>query len=144
MSDQAVMTEHFIRHGNNYLTHVMMVDDPVYLTEPLVESQNFVLVSNVTPATYQTWTVCIAQEEIAGREKGYVPHYLPGQNPVLTGILDQISPPVRGAACGSGGDVSGIPVEAEAAAAGDAPRHGTGEVIGRTLERMLENPRLTL
>jgi len=84
MSDQAVMTEHFIRHGNNYLTHVMMVDDPVYLTEPLVESQNFVLVSNVTPATYQTWTVCIAQEEIAGRERGYVPHYLPGQNPYLT------------------------------------------------------------
>jgi hypothetical protein len=83
MSDQAVMTEHFIRHGNNYLTHVMMVDDPVYLTEPLVESQNFVLVSNVTPATYQTWTVCVAQEEIAGRENGYVPHYLPGQNPFL-------------------------------------------------------------
>ena len=83
MSDQALMTEHFIRHGNNYLTHVMMVDDPVYLTEPLVESQNFVLVSNVTPAAYQTWTVCIAQEEIAGRERGYVPHYLPGQNPYL-------------------------------------------------------------
>jgi hypothetical protein len=83
MSDQAVMTEHFIRHGNNYLTHVMMVDDPVYLTEPLVESQNFVLVSNVTPATYQAWTVCLPQEEIAGRAKGFVPHNLPGRNPYL-------------------------------------------------------------
>ena len=59
-SDQAVLTEYFIRHGNNYLTHVTMVDDPVYLTEPLVQSQNFALVANVTPATYQTWTVCLA------------------------------------------------------------------------------------
>jgi hypothetical protein len=109
MSDQAVMTEHFIRHGNNYLTHVMMVDDPVYLTEPLVESQNFVLVSNVTPATYQAWTVCLAQEEIAGRPKGFVPHYLPGQNRIHQGIFDQVSPPVRSAACGSRGDVSGVP-----------------------------------
>ena len=82
-SDQATLTESFIRHGNNYLTHVTMVDDPVYLTEPLVQSQNFVLVSNVTPATYQTWTVCLAQEEIAGRPRGYVPHYLPGTNPFI-------------------------------------------------------------
>lgn len=83
-SDQATLTEHFIRHGNNYLTHVMMVEDPVYLTEPLVQSQNFTLVANVTPETYQTWTVCLALEEIAGRPRGYVPHYLPGTNPYLT------------------------------------------------------------
>jgi glyoxylase-like metal-dependent hydrolase (beta-lactamase superfamily II) len=82
-SDQATMTESFIRHGNNYLTHVTMTEDPVYLTEPLVQSQNFVLTSNVTPATYQTWTVCLPQEEIAGRPRGYVPHYLPGTNPYL-------------------------------------------------------------
>jgi len=82
-SDQATTTEYFIRHGTNYLTHVVMVDDPVYLTEPLVESQNFVLVANVTPATYQAWTVCLPQEEIAGRPRGYVPHYLPGSNPFL-------------------------------------------------------------
>ncbi len=83
-SDQAELTEYFIRHGNNYLTHVTMVDDPVYLTEPLVQSQNFALVSNVTPATYQTWTVCLPLEEIVGRARGYVPHHLPGTNPFIT------------------------------------------------------------
>jgi hypothetical protein len=40
-------------------------------------------VANVTPATYQAWTVCLPQEEIAGRPRGYVPHYLPGSNPFL-------------------------------------------------------------
>lgn len=83
-SANATLTEYFIRHGNNYLTHVTMVEDPVFLTEPLVQSQNFMLVSNVTPATYQTWTVCLALEEIVGRPRGYVPHHLPGTNPFLT------------------------------------------------------------
>ena len=83
-SDQAELTEYFIRHGNNYLTHVTMVDDPVYLTEPLVQSQNFALVANVTPATYQTWTVCLPLEEIVGRARGHVPHHLPGTNPFIT------------------------------------------------------------
>ena len=80
-SDQVTLTEHFIRHGNNYLTHVMMAEDPVYLTEPMVQSQNFVLVNNVAPATYQTHGPASRDEEIAGREPGYVPHYLPGQRP---------------------------------------------------------------
>jgi cyclase len=92
-SDQAEMTEYFIRHGINHLTHVTMVEDPVYLTEPLVQSQNFVLVANVTPATYQTWTVCLAQEEIAGRQRGYVPHYLPGTNPYVREYATKFSLP---------------------------------------------------
>jgi hypothetical protein len=82
-SDRATLTEYFIRHGTNYLTHVTMVEDPVYLSEPLVQSQNFALVANVTPETYQTWTVCLASQEIAGRPPGYVPHHLPGTNPYL-------------------------------------------------------------
>ena len=82
-SDQTTLTEEFIRHGNTYLTHITVADDPVYLSEPLVQSQNFVLVSNVQPSTYQTWTVCRAQVEIAGRAEGYVPHYLPGTNPFV-------------------------------------------------------------
>ncbi len=40
MSDQATMTEHFIRHGD-YLTHVMILHDPAYLTEPLIKSEDF-------------------------------------------------------------------------------------------------------
>ena len=80
-SDQVTQTEHFIRHGTNYMTHIMIVEDPVYLTEPMIQSQNFILVSNVAPANYQTHVTCQPDEEIAGREPGYVPHYLPGTNP---------------------------------------------------------------
>src|SRR5712691_8405002 len=47
-SDRATLVEHFIRHGN-YLTHVSIVTDPVYLTEPLIKSQNFVLNARVLP-----------------------------------------------------------------------------------------------
>jgi glyoxylase-like metal-dependent hydrolase (beta-lactamase superfamily II) len=101
-SDRAEMTEYFIRHGNNNLTHVTMTDDPVYLTEPLVQSQNFALVANVTPATYQAWTVCLAQEEIAGRERGYVPHYLPGTNPYLREHATKFSLPFDATRAGAG------------------------------------------
>jgi hypothetical protein len=37
-SDQVTQTEHFIRHGNNYMTHVMIAEDPVYLTEPMISA----------------------------------------------------------------------------------------------------------
>ena len=80
-SDQVTQTEHFIRHGNNYLTHIMIAEDPVYLTEPMIQSQNFILVNNVAPAAYQTHVTCQPDEEIAGRAPGYVPHYLPGATP---------------------------------------------------------------
>ena len=33
------MVEHFIRHGN-YMTHVSIVTDPVYMTEPLMKSED--------------------------------------------------------------------------------------------------------
>src|SRR5438477_11165742 len=39
-SDKAVLTEHYMRHGT-YLTHVAAINDPVYLTEPLIKTQTF-------------------------------------------------------------------------------------------------------
>src|SRR5580698_8832115 len=39
-SDKAVFTEHWTRHGD-YLTVVTVIEDPVYLTEPLVRSDNW-------------------------------------------------------------------------------------------------------
>ncbi len=101
-STRAVMTEYFIRHGLNNLTHVTMTDDPVYLTEPFVQSQNFALVANVTPATYQTWTVCLAQEEIAGRARGFVPHYLPGTNPFMSEYAMKFRLPFEATRAGAG------------------------------------------
>ena len=54
--------------------------DPVYLTEPLVKSQEFVRSARELPA--QTWLwVCDPVVEIATREEGVVPAYLPGEHP---------------------------------------------------------------
>lgn len=78
-STKATLIERFIRHGN-IMTVVNVVQDPVYLTEPLIKSENFVLNMNVQPAVYQNWLSCQPDEEIAGRPEGSVPHHLPGTN----------------------------------------------------------------
>ena len=75
-SDQATMTEYITRHGD-FLTIVMMLDDPVYLEEPFVQSSNYEL--NVhSELTYYPCTV------IAENISNEVPHFLPGENPYLT------------------------------------------------------------
>jgi hypothetical protein len=82
MSDQAHMTEYWVRNGD-LLTQVVMLFDPVYLTEPLVKSTEFVRSPRDLPA--QTWLwVCDPVVEIATREEGAVPAYLPGEHPFET------------------------------------------------------------
>jgi hypothetical protein len=74
LSDRAHMTERFIRHGD-ILTHVYIIEDPVYLSEPLVKTNGFQLTTNLTMAPYP----CESVIEVP-REEGAVPHNLPGQN----------------------------------------------------------------
>ncbi|MGE0446707.1 MAG: hypothetical protein AB7P99_15890 [Vicinamibacterales bacterium] len=83
LSDRATMTERFFRHGDT-LTHVMMIEDPVYLTEPLVKSNGFRLVPNGTMDPYP----CRPAVEVP-REPGEVPHHLPGANKYLREFADQ-------------------------------------------------------
>jgi hypothetical protein len=79
MSDQAKMTEYFVRNGDT-LTHIFVLVDPIYLTEPLVKSTDYARSAREVPA--QTWLwVCDAVVEIATREEGAVPSYLPGEHP---------------------------------------------------------------
>jgi hypothetical protein len=79
MSDQAHMTEYWVRYGD-VATQVIVLIDPVYLTEPLVKSQEFYRSARELPA--QTWLwVCDPVEEISGRAVGAVPAYLPGEHP---------------------------------------------------------------
>lgn len=78
-SDQATVIEHFLRHGN-LLTHVSIVMDPVYMTEPLVKSEDFTL-DQVERGGW-LWP-CEYVEEITGRPKDEVPNHLPGANPFL-------------------------------------------------------------
>ena len=82
-SDQATMTEHFLRHGD-VLTVVTIVSDPVYLEEPLVRSSNWVL----NPAQEQSRSQFDVVDEIAGRPKGYVPHLLPGSPGALLKLTE--------------------------------------------------------
>jgi hypothetical protein len=79
MSDRARMTEYFVRYGD-ILQHTTVLVDPVYLTEPLVKSQEFVRSQRELPAGTWLW-VCDPVVEIATREEGAVPAYLPGEHP---------------------------------------------------------------
>ena len=77
LSDEATMKDEFHRYGD-ILTHVMMIQDPVYLTEPLVKTNGFQL----NPAGTMTPYPCEPVTEVV-RDPGYVPSFLPGQNPFL-------------------------------------------------------------
>jgi glyoxylase-like metal-dependent hydrolase (beta-lactamase superfamily II) len=77
ISDRATMTERFIRHGS-VLTHVSIVEDPVYLAEPLVRTNGFQVTPNPAMQPYP----CYPTVEVE-RPKGEVPHHLPGTNPFL-------------------------------------------------------------
>jgi len=92
-SDRATLVEHFIRHGE-YLTHVSVVTDPVYLTEPLVKSQNFVLMQRQLPEGAWVWP-CQIVDEVVGRPDGAVPHYLPGQNPFASEFATEHGIPIE-------------------------------------------------
>jgi glyoxylase-like metal-dependent hydrolase (beta-lactamase superfamily II) len=94
-SDQAVVTEHLVRHGN-YLTWMVVVDDPIYLTEPFIRTTNFVW----DPHQQITPYPCQIVEEI-DRPQGVVPHHLPGQNPFLSEFPAKFGVPVEAARGGA-------------------------------------------
>jgi len=80
-SDKRTLVEHWTRHAD-FLTVVTVVTDPVFLTEPLVRSQNwFNDVGQALPAFN-----CEYASELPGAQK--VPNHLPGTNPYLTEFAD--------------------------------------------------------
>jgi hypothetical protein len=79
-SDMITLTEHFIRH-DNHLTHVSVVSDPIYLAEPLIKSEDYIL--NTNPNGNWLWP-CEYVDESPGRKQGDVPSFLPGENPFMT------------------------------------------------------------
>ena len=76
-SDQATVTEHFIRHGN-YLNWTVIVNDPVYLEEPFIRNRDY---SYSTDQQLMPYT-CESVVEMV-RPSGYIPHHLPGTNEFL-------------------------------------------------------------
>lgn len=84
-SDQITLTDHFIVHGDS-LTHVSVVTDPVYLDEPLIKSEDYVKSGNTTG----NWLwPCEYVNELPGAKQGYVPNFLPGENPFLHEFADK-------------------------------------------------------
>ena len=97
-SDQTTLTEHFVKHGNQF-THIAVIRDPVYLTEPMVKTQHFELIPRALPKGAWLWP-CTVVEEIA-RAANDVPHYLPGQNPYLASTRTESKIDVPGAGGGA-------------------------------------------
>jgi len=77
-SDTGTLFERWIRHGN-YFTVMLIITDPVFLSEPFIRTRNYELSLSQNLGGYS----CVPVAEIAGRPEGYVPHYLPGKNPFL-------------------------------------------------------------
>jgi hypothetical protein len=88
-SDQATMTEYFARHGE-VLTRTSIVEDPVYLTEPLIKSENFLRAARPQDDSW-VWP-CESVSEV-DRSPEDVPHYLPGANPYLSEFLQPLHLP---------------------------------------------------
>ncbi len=88
-SDRATLTEHWMRHGD-YLTVLSVLEDPVFLTEPLVRSENWYL----DPGQHIGIFGCEYAPELP-LPRGEVPHHLPGTNPYLNEVADWYGLPVE-------------------------------------------------
>jgi len=86
-SDLITITTYWIRRGD-ILTWLNIVYDPVYLTEPLVRSQEYRLILNQQIPPYP----CNVVEEV-DRPKGVVPHELPGTNTFITEFANKVGVP---------------------------------------------------
>jgi hypothetical protein len=94
-SDRATLIEHITRHGN-ILTIVTTITDPVYYTEPVVRSRDFVLNLNQTMGAF----VCETVEEVV-RPIGDIPHNLPGQNRYIDTFAIDFHVPIEAARGGA-------------------------------------------
>jgi hypothetical protein len=104
-SDRITLVEHFIRH-DDHLTHVTVVTDPVYLTEPLIKSQDFTLNVGMegigTGGLTTGWLYpCEYVEELPGRSRYEVQSYLPGENPFVSEFAARHKVPVSAAMGGA-------------------------------------------
>jgi hypothetical protein len=77
LTDRATLEDRFIRHGD-FLTHVSIVQDPNYLTEPFIRTNGFRLDLAAQMQPYP----CESVVEVE-RPAGEVPSHLPGTNPFL-------------------------------------------------------------
>lgn len=82
-SDLAELTEYFARHGE-FLTWTVIINDPLYLSEPMIRSSDF----RVAPAQNIGPYPCQIVSEV-DEPHGWVPHHLPGENPHLDEFAEE-------------------------------------------------------
>ena len=92
-SDAATVTEHLIRHGDT-VTVFAVIDDPVYLSEPLSKTS---LLARQAIAPDAWLYACDDSEQILGRKNDDVPSHLFGQNPYFREYADKNKVPLLGA-----------------------------------------------
>ena len=119
-SDQATVTEHWMRHGD-FLTVVTIVNDPVYLTEPFIRTTDYELDLHQHVPPYPCEMVH-GNRAAEGRDAASSVRHQ--QRP--QGILRAIRDSVRGDARRRRDDLSRLSKEAEAVDGTDAD----GEVPG--------------
>jgi hypothetical protein len=95
LSDKATMEDRFIRHGD-LLTHISMVSDPYYTSEPVVKTNGFRLALNGRLDPYP----CESVTEVV-RAKGAVPSHLPGTNRAIEEYAAKYKMPVEAARGGA-------------------------------------------
>jgi hypothetical protein len=89
-SEKAHMKEFVIRH-EDYLTLVSIVHDPVFLTEPLIRSSEWVLDPGYRPIV----SLCTPVGDVP-HPKGWVAYELPGQNNALDEFAVKYGIPIEG------------------------------------------------
>ena len=77
-SEKAALTERLVKH-EDFLVWVFMIDDPVYMTEPYIRSRQAAYRPEQGPFPAFPCEVV----DIIERDRGIVPHHLPGANPDL-------------------------------------------------------------
>ncbi|MDG2090566.1 MAG: hypothetical protein P8J61_05575 [Gammaproteobacteria bacterium] len=103
-SDQATVHTYYQRN-NDVLTITWFVDDPIYLSDTFIRSADFVVAPRgITTASFGVeaadsttdfFTECLNRPEIARPVKHYVPHYLPGENPFVGDLAEELGVPVE-------------------------------------------------
>jgi hypothetical protein len=94
-SDRAEMTEYIYRRGD-FLTWTVIINDPVYLSEPMIRTSDF----RTAPTQEIEGYPCEIVTEV-NRPQGWVPHWLPGANPFIDEFAKQKRVPVEATSGGS-------------------------------------------
>ena len=84
-SDMYTLTEYLTRH-DQFLMITQIVDDPIYLAEPYVQTTNYAL--TIDSAVTMESCATTALGDMGGNDPHFVPHFLPGENPYVTEWLE--------------------------------------------------------